>query len=112
MWQDVTFHFPLFIISGIVLQHGFNATEQRDTVVFDAFVVQGLLQRRGKKKNLISNNTVNELGVHINALGVLIRRFNAQFELLSCLFLCKCGIALARKYTSKCYDTPFFKSWA
>lgn len=82
-------------------------------MVFDAFVVQGLLQRRGekeKKKKLISNNTVNELGVHINALGVLICSFNAQFELLSCLFLCKCGIALARKYTSKCYDTPFFKS--
>lgn len=31
MWQDVTFHFPLFIISGIVLQHGFNAAERRDS---------------------------------------------------------------------------------
>lgn len=63
------------------------------------------MEGRGGPPN-ISNNTVNELCGYINGLGVLICCFNMYFELLlGFIFFSKNRITLARKCTSKCYDT-------
>ncbi|KAL7394062.1 hypothetical protein ABVT39_019946 [Epinephelus coioides] len=76
----VRFKFPHQL--GIVLQHGFNAAEQRDTAVLDAFTVQGLLQ---KQKQSLSHTAVYKECIQICALSVFIQNkhiiFNTAFQL-------------------------------